>query len=127
MTSFATNQRYFQSRGQSEMITGLLEGQNRNSVLFSRFLICFREETQELPSRFSLIPPPGLDPGHGLKTFSKTKVTSDAKILEEALVRMKKCLPFFYLILLRKCVSLSLTTAMVFLNLLRSTDEVSRI
>lgn len=62
MISLANNQRYFQSRGQTEVITGLLEGQNRNSIPFSTFLICFLKETQELQSPFSLITPPGLDP-----------------------------------------------------------------
>jgi len=106
------------------MTPGLLEVQNRNSVLFSTFLICFLKETHESPRQFSLIPPPALDPGHVLITFSNPKVISDAKIPKEALLRMEKHLPFFYFVLLME---MPLTTAMVFLSLLRSTDEASTI
>lgn len=89
------------------MTKGLLEGQNRYSILFSRFLIFFLKETQELPSQFSPIPPPGLDHGHVLKSFSKPKVLSDANILKEKHTVLwgpskneEICLPAVYLILL---------------------------
>lgn len=55
----------------------------------SGFLICFLEETQELPSQFPHFSPLGLDPGHAFKTFSKPKVISDANVQKEVLVRAK--------------------------------------